>query len=123
MNLTWSHAVLYVRDQDKMLDFYTNVLGFEVTDSGPIAENAPEIFFLSQNPDEHHQIAMIATRADEDPPNSVNHVAFRTDAFDDANRQRTAVAAAGRRIWIAMPTVLFWPWPRPPSPRLAPCGQ
>ncbi len=83
MNLTWSHAVLYVRDQDKMLDFYTNVLGFEITDRGPIGENAPEILFLSQNPDEHHQIAMIATRADEDPPNSLNHVAFRTGAFED----------------------------------------
>ncbi len=83
MKLSWSHAVLYVRDQEKMLDFYTNVLGFAVTDRGPLGENAPEIIFLSQNPDEHHQIAIVQTRQDEDPPNSVNHLAFRTPAFED----------------------------------------
>ena len=83
MRLTWSHAVMYVRDQEKMLDFYTNVLGFEITDRGPIGDGAPEILFLSQNPDEHHQLAMIETREDDGPSNSVNHLAFRTAAFAD----------------------------------------
>ena len=81
MSLTWSHAVLYVRDLDAMLDFYSNVLGFEVTDRGPIGENAPDIVFLSQDPEEHHQVAMIQVRKDSDPPNSVNHFAFRIDSF------------------------------------------
>ena len=36
MQLSWSHAVLYVSDEPKMLDFYTKVLGFEVTDRGPL---------------------------------------------------------------------------------------
>lgn len=83
MTLSWSHAVLYVRDQDKMLDFYTNVLGFEVTDRGPLGKDAPEIIFMSQSPDEHHQLAMIQTRQDEGPSNSVNHFAFRVGAFED----------------------------------------
>ena len=30
MKMTWSHAVLNVRDLDAMLDFYTNVLGMEL---------------------------------------------------------------------------------------------
>ena len=30
MTLSWSHAVLNVRDLDTMLDFYTDVLQFEV---------------------------------------------------------------------------------------------
>ncbi|MBW2295318.1 MAG: VOC family protein, partial [Deltaproteobacteria bacterium] len=34
MQLRWSHAVLRVRDMDEMVDFYTKVLGFEVTDRG-----------------------------------------------------------------------------------------
>ena len=83
MQLSWSHAVLNVRDQDKMLDFYTNVLGFEVTDRGPIAEGAPEIVFLSQSPEEHHQLAMLQIREDDGPSNSVNHFAFRVEAFED----------------------------------------
>ncbi len=91
MNLTWSHAVLNVRDLDSMLDFYTGVLGFEVTDRGPIADGAPEIVFLSQNPDEHHQLAMVAVRKDDDRPNSLNHVAFRTPDFADVKTLHDAL--------------------------------
>lgn len=83
MTMTWSHAVLYVRDLEKMLDFYTNVLGFEVTDRGPLGPGAPDIVFLSQNADEHHQLAMITSRKDDAPSNSVNHFAFRVGHFDD----------------------------------------
>ena len=84
MNLTWSHAVLYVHNLDSMLNFYTNVLGFEVTDRGPMGEGAPDIVFLSQSPDEHHQIAMVPIREDSTTPsNSVNHLAFRAPAFSD----------------------------------------
>ena len=83
MKLSWSHAVLYVHDLEKMLDFYTDVLGFEVTDRDPIGDGAPEIVFLSQDVDEHHQIAMLATREDDAPSNSVNHFAFRIARFPD----------------------------------------
>lgn len=81
MKYSWSHAVLYVRDLDRMLDFYTNVLGFEVTDRGPIGPDAPEIIFMSTDPDEHHQLAMLPIRKDEEPSNSVNHFAFRVGDF------------------------------------------
>ena len=85
MNLAWSHAVLYVRDMERMLAYYKDVLGFAVTDRGPLGdERSPEIVFLSQDPDEHHQLAMIAVRKAEGPSNSVNHFAFRTDSFDRA---------------------------------------
>jgi len=83
MNLNWSHAVLYIKDLETMLDFYTDVLGFEVTDRGPIAEDGPQIVFLSQHADEHHQIAMIGTRSDDKPSNTVNHFAFRVGSFQD----------------------------------------
>jgi len=32
MKLRWSHAVIYVRDLDKMIGFYRDVLGFQVSD-------------------------------------------------------------------------------------------
>ena len=81
--LTWSHAVLYVQNLQTMLQFYCEVLGFEVTDRGPLAEGAPEIVFLSQDPSEHHQLAMVATRQDAAPSNSVNHFAFRVAGFSE----------------------------------------
>ena len=54
--LTWSHAVLYVQTLQPMLQFYSEVLGFLVTDRGPLAEGAPEIVFLSQDQEQQHQI-------------------------------------------------------------------
>lgn len=83
MKLSWSHAVLNVGNQEQMLDFYMNVLGFEVADRGPLGENAPEIVFLSNDPAEHHQIAMVQTRQDDAPPNTLNHLAFRVEHFSD----------------------------------------
>ncbi len=84
MQLTWSHAVLNVRDLNSMLDFYTQVLGFTIEDRGPLAPNADtEIVFLSQFADEHHQLAMMNSRRDEEPANSLNHMAFRTAEYED----------------------------------------
>ena len=92
MQLSWSHAVLYVRNQEEMIDFYTRVLGFQVTDRGPLAEGAPEIIFMSQSPEEHHQLAMITTRRDDAPSNSVNHFAFRVEDFDDVKQLHATLA-------------------------------
>ena len=46
MQLQWSHAFVHVQDMDTMLDFYINVLGFEITDRGEL--NGNELVFLSQ---------------------------------------------------------------------------
>ena len=83
MRLSWSHAVLYARDEAKMVDFYTRVLGFEVTDRGPLVEGTPDVIFMSQDPEEHHQLGMTAIRQGEEPPNTVHHFAFRVEAFED----------------------------------------
>ena len=83
MQLQWAHAVVYVHDMDIMLDFYTKLLGFEVTDRGPMGENAPDIVFLSQVPTDHHQLAFVQTRNTIEPSNSVNHFAFRVAELTD----------------------------------------
>ena len=86
MNLTWSHAVIYVQDENIMLDFYTDLLGFQITDRGPLSDGAPDIIFLSQNPTEHHQLAMVPIRQNTSASNSVNHFAFRLVEFIDLRR-------------------------------------
>lgn len=83
MALTWSHAVLNVKDTDRMLDFYTRVLGFRITDRGELPGRGAEIIFLSQDPDEHHQVALVPMRQDEGPSNSLAHIAFRTNGLPE----------------------------------------
>ena len=99
MKLSWSHAVINVRDLQKMLDFYTDVLGFEIVDRGPLGPGAPEIVFISNDPDEHHQIAMVADRGGETSGNPLNHLAFRVAGFEDVKTlHRRLSATEGARI-------------------------
>ena len=48
-----------IKDKQKILEFYVDLLGFKVSDSGPVFENGPEIIFISYNPNEHHQLAFV----------------------------------------------------------------
>jgi catechol-2,3-dioxygenase len=50
------HVGIYCDDLAKMKDFYTNVLGFQVTDPGPRGNG----YFLSAQPEaEHHQVLLL----------------------------------------------------------------
>ena len=83
MKLEWSHTVLNIKDSEKIIEFYTKTLGFKISDRGPIVENGPEIIFVSQDPDEHHQLAFSVEREDVDKPISLNHLSFRVKTFDE----------------------------------------
>ena len=93
MQLSWSHMVVYVRDLESMLDFYTRVLGFEITDRGPVRDDSTEIVFLSQSPSEHHQLAFLTTRSERGPSNSVDHAAFRVASLAEL---RELIATLGQ---------------------------
>lgn len=100
MQLRWSHAAVYVRDMEKMLDFYTQVLGFRITDRGPLFENGPEIVFMTQIDTDHHQLAFVGARRDEAPSNSVHHFAFRVENLDDVKAMNERLLADGRASGI-----------------------
>ena len=81
--LVVGHSTLAARDLDALQKFYCEVLGFEVTNRGPIPGDL-ELAFLSQDPSAHHQIAMVAGAST--PPSDfvmVDHLAFRTNTLDD----------------------------------------
>ncbi|MCH2625363.1 MAG: VOC family protein [Actinomycetota bacterium] len=102
MALEFAHALMYVSDMDNMVDFYTNVLGFTVTDRGLIAgEGSPAIAFLSNNPKHHHQFAFLQVREDAGASNSLNHLAFRADALEDVKGTIEALEADGRATKMA----------------------
>ncbi len=93
--LILGHSTLAVEDMDRLVAFYTDVLGFHVTNRGPVGEDA-EMAFLSQDPTSHHQLAFAAgipVRKREF--NMVDHLAFRTGSLDDLRRLRAALVKAG----------------------------
>ena len=77
-----SHVGLYVSDVPKMIDFYTRVLGFVVSDG---AEDG-RITFLSRNPSDHHQVVLVRGRDGDLETPMVQQVSFNVGTL--ANVQR-----------------------------------
>ena len=93
--------MLYAHDVEDLIEFYSNTLGFEVTDRGPFGRD--EIVFLSQNASDHHQVAFITGRDTPDPSNSVNHVAFRSAGTLDDLKALKKTLEADARVTQIMP--------------------
>jgi catechol 2,3-dioxygenase len=102
LDLEFAHAVVYVVDMEKTLDFYTRVLGFEITDRGPFPGDK-EIVFLSQTATHHHQIAFVNSRAEAGRSNSVDHLAFRSSGTLSDLRDLHAVLEAEEDVLGIMP--------------------
>ena len=79
--LRFSHVGLFVMDLEKMVDFYSRVLGFTITDRGKLPTG--EIAFLSRDPKEHHQIALVTGRPEGLPNLIVNQISFRLDSLEE----------------------------------------
>ena len=91
-----AHSTLAARDLEALSRFYCDVLGFEVTNRGPVGEDGLEIIFLSQDANAHHQIAMVGGAST--PPSDfvmIDHLAFRTRTLDDLRIIRSNLNAAG----------------------------
>lgn len=97
MKLRWSHAVIYVRDLNKMVAFYQEVLGFEVSDRGPLIPGSAdlEVAFLSQVGSDHHQLAFASVRG-EGPSTTLDHMAFRVESFTEVKAMAEKLQADGR---------------------------
>jgi catechol 2,3-dioxygenase-like lactoylglutathione lyase family enzyme len=89
MNYTVSHFEIRVRDSAAMEKFYTEVLGFAVTDRGLLARGPAagrELVFMSHSPEEHHQIVLIPSETPAGAGSGIGHVAFRVDSLDEVRR-------------------------------------
>lgn len=70
-----NHVVLNTMDIDRIVDFYTTVMGFKVSDW-----SEHQMVFLRCNK-KHHSISF-----NQAPHNSVNHVAYEVDNVDEVMR-------------------------------------
>lgn len=84
-----NHVVMNTADLDMITDFYTNVLGFKVTDW-----SEHQMVFLRCNR-KHHSIAF-----NQEGHASVNHIAYEVDAVDEVMRGIANVRKAGyQELW------------------------
>jgi catechol 2,3-dioxygenase-like lactoylglutathione lyase family enzyme len=81
--LRFSHVGFFVRDLERMADFYSRVLGFTITDRGTLdtPRGPVGLVFLSRDPAEHHQIVLASGRPEELPFNPINQISFRMADF------------------------------------------
>lgn len=100
-NLMFSHMGLSVRDIVVMEKFYTEVLGFTVTDRGEIP--GMQLVFTSRDPMDHHQIVLATGRPDNLPANtanpqfgpSINQISFKMGSIGDLRDIKERLEAWG----------------------------
>ena len=100
-NLMFSHMGLSVKDVPAMEKFYTQVLGFTVTDRGEAG--GMQLVFLSRSPLDHHQIVLASGRPEQMPANtankqfgpSINQISFKMGSLADLREMRDRLLANG----------------------------
>lgn len=100
----FSHIGFHVHDLDTMVAFYTRLLGLEVTDRGNLAiPGNPQIAFLSSDPREHHQIALVEGRQDGGIRGGViNQVSFSVESLEELRRVKAAAEELGVKDFLPL---------------------
>ena len=91
-----NHAVLFVSDLDRALDFYTGPLGFEVLAREPRMNAA---FLRTEGSTNHHDLGLFGLGPDAAPRRrkqvGLYHLAWQVDTLDDLARLRETLLGAG----------------------------
>ena len=96
--ISLSHVVLHCFDLDRMVGFYKGVLGLHQTDritmGGGKFSGAPLVFF-SNDPRDHHQLALSVGRTADPESVLLHQISFRHDSLGRLRRLRDAVVEDG----------------------------
>lgn len=87
-----SHIGIYVTDPGPMIDFYVRVLGFTITDRGPLPSGAPEYVFMSRDPNEHHQLILVGGRP-AGTPSQIVQLSLKVQTLADMRTMYEIVTA------------------------------
>ncbi len=89
-----THAGIWVRDMDLMVDFYARVMGFHINDRGFVPRYNGEITFMSNDPNIHHQMVLAEGRAPEGD-STVNQLSFTVNSLDELRTMYRRVVDEG----------------------------
>ena len=90
------HAVIFASDLERSKRFYTDVLGFKVSDTYDGTMMPGGMVFLRCNPD-HHCLALVGGGS-EQQDKSLHHLAFELGTLDEVFRARDHLKAHGAKI-------------------------
>ncbi|MFT5134258.1 MAG: catechol 2,3-dioxygenase [Gammaproteobacteria bacterium] len=93
VSLKFSHFGIFVVNLAVMKNFYTDVLGYYITDEG-LFPDGQSLVFLSRDPDEHHQIILVDGRPDASGFNPINQISFFVKDLEELQSFYLVVKAA-----------------------------
>ena len=91
------HVVLNVADLERSVKFYTQVLGFSVSDVYPPEMVAGGMVFMRCNAD-HHGVALVGSLPQRSESLELNHLAFEVATLDEVLRARDHLRRQGVAI-------------------------
>ncbi len=92
-----NHAVLFVRDLARAIEFYQAAFGFEVISETP----GKAAFLRAKDSSNHHDLGLFATRSNTRPPlgtPGLYHLAWEVPRIEDLAAARATLADLGALI-------------------------
>ncbi len=91
------HVVLMVQDLERSVEFYTQVLGFRVSDVYPPSMVPGRMVFM-RCANDHHGVALVGGADKPGNSNELNHMAFEVATIDEVFRARDHLEQNGVKI-------------------------